>query len=71
VGAVNLSLAEFVLIGSNAAALVWGAATVRAEMRMLRKDLDEVKDDLKEGITVLNKTLVDHAERLARLEGGK
>jgi hypothetical protein len=68
---VNMAPAEVILIASNAAALVWGAATVRAEMQMLRKDLDEVKGDLKEGISVLNKTLIDHAERLARLEGSR
>ena len=49
--------------------LVWGAATMRAELRYLRKDLQEFKDSVKEASKIVAETLTDHGERISRIEG--
>lgn len=66
---MTVSPSEAVLVISNAAALVWGAATLRAEVRALRRDMDDVKGQVQSGVEALRETLIDHAERLSRLEG--
>lgn len=49
--------------------LVWGAATVRAELKYLREGLNEFKETVEEASRVVSRTLTDHGERISKIEG--
>lgn len=51
------------------ATLVWGAATVKAELRYLRSDLQDFKTAVAEASKVMTETVSDHGERISRIEG--
>ena len=49
--------------------LIWGAATMRSELRYLRSDLQDFKRAVSEASKVMTETLGDHGERISRIEG--
>lgn len=60
---------EWIQAGGFIATLIWGAATVRAELRYVRKDLNDFKTAVQEASKVVAATLTDHGDRISRLEG--
>ena len=42
---------------------------MRAELRYLRKDLQEFKDSVKDASKIVAETLTDHGERISKIEG--
>ena len=49
--------------------LVWGAATMKAELRYLRKDLQDFKETAAVASRLVAQTLTDPGERISRIEG--
>jgi len=60
---------NWIQLGVYVVTLIWGAATVRAELKYLRGDLDELKASVREGAHIVSTTLSDHGERISRIEG--
>ncbi len=60
---------NLIVLGLNASALIWGAATVRQEVRGLRTDLRELTADFKAHTAITTASLADHGSRLGRVEG--
>jgi hypothetical protein len=62
-------MGEWIQLGAYVAALVWGAATMRTELRYVRKDLNDFKTAVEKASEVVAETLTDHGERISRIEG--
>jgi Sec-independent protein translocase protein TatA len=60
---------EYFQVVVYVAALVWGASTMRAEIRYLREDLNSFKDEFKQSSRIFTDTLQDHGERIGKIEG--
>jgi Sec-independent protein translocase protein TatA len=60
---------EYFQIVVYVTALVWGASTMKAELRHLREDLNEFKDEFKESSRIFTDTLQNHGERIGKIEG--
>ena len=62
-------MGDWIQLGVYVVTLVWGAATMRSELRYLRKDLDGFKTSVEKASALVAETLTDHAERISRIEG--
>ena len=62
-------MGDWLQLAGFAATLVWGAATVRAELRYVRRELHDFKIAVEEGSKLVAATLRDHGERISRIEG--
>lgn len=60
---------DWVKLGIAVVTLVWAAATVRAELTFLRRELTDVKNSVREASRAVTLTLNDHGERISRIEG--
>ena len=49
--------------------VVWGAATVKAELKNVRAELHDFKKAVEDGSKLVAATLSDHGERISRIEG--
>jgi hypothetical protein len=64
-----MDVGDWIQLGAYAATLIAGAATVRIELRYLRRDLDGFKQSVEKASLLVAETLTDHSERISRLEG--
>lgn len=62
-------MGDWIQLGVYVVTLIWGAATMRSELRYLRKDLDGFKEAVERASAVVSTTLTDHGERISRIEG--
>lgn len=60
---------EWLQVGGMLAALIWGGAVVRTELRNVREELREFKEAAADAIKIFAATLTDHGERISRIEG--
>ena len=68
-GGGGVETSTWIQLGVYVVTLVWGAATMRVELRYLRKDLLDFKESVREASLIVAKTLSDHGERISRIEG--
>lgn len=59
----------WIQLGVYVVTLVWGAATMRAELKHLRGDLQEFKLSVQNASEIVATTLTNHGERISRIEG--
>ena len=62
-------MGDWLQVAGVAGAFVWGAATVKAELRNVRQELHDFKVVVEEGSKLVAATLTDHGERISRIEG--
>lgn len=67
---------DWLQFGGYLAALIWGASTMKAEIKHLREEMKQIREDLKDfkdsvadASHVISATLSDHGTRLSRVEG--
>ena len=60
---------SWIQLGVYVATLVWGAATMRTELRYVRRDLLDFKESVREASILMTATLTNHGERISRIEG--
>ena len=62
-------MGDYIELLGFAVTLIWGAATVKAELRHLRGELRDFKTAVEQGSQLVAATLSDHGERISRIEG--
>lgn len=62
-------MSDWVELAVYIATMVWGASTMRSELKHLRGDLNELKASVREGAHIVSTTLSDHGERISKIEG--
>lgn len=68
-GGGGVDTSSWIQLGVYVVTLVWGAATMRAELRYLRKDLLDFKESVRQASLMVANTLTNHGERISRIEG--
>ena len=60
---------SWIQLGIYVVTLIWGAATMKSELRHLRQDMSDFKETVTEASKLVADTLTNHAERISRIEG--
>jgi methanogenic corrinoid protein MtbC1 len=60
---------NWIQLGIYVVTLAMGAATMRTELKYLRKDMTEFKETVEKASKMVAATLGNHGERIAKIEG--